>query len=69
MTTKPIGPKYRVCQSCFSRPSIGVVTTEGAGSLFFEHVCERCSPPVGQFELYRPPCDVCQVIHNGPGCR
>jgi len=69
MTTKPIGPKYRVCQGCFTRPSHGVVTTQRAGAMFFVHVCDRCIPNEGTFEVYRPPCDVCQVIHTGPGCR
>jgi len=64
---KPVGPKYRTCQSCFTKPAVGVHTQSVGSAMVFTHLCANCSPAEA-FELYRPPCSVCQVIHNGPEC-
>ena len=49
------GPTYRDCQSCFSKPAAGIMSTTwntGYGMVrTFQHVCIQCADP-DTFEAY-----------------
>jgi hypothetical protein len=62
------GPSYRTCNSCHTRPAIGVANITGPdGEVTLTlPVCERCTPTpdTGWVDLYAPWCDDCNIYHS-----
>lgn len=63
----PNGPKYRTCESCRTKPAIGVasLTGEDGEVALAIHVCEQCAPHIegSWVDLYNPYCNECGIYH------
>lgn len=71
-TITKLGPKYRTCESCHTRSTVGVgYITDEVGDVMSFHLCDRCLPADAEgcwSSMYEGYCPVCQAPHRGKEC-